>query len=124
MKNPGLIVMLGLLACGAAVAADTEDTTGERRGNFPYKTVTTPEGLTFRVPYDMPIEKRGGIVAPIPFDEYAYGKFGAMEKRLGALEARMSRAEELLKKISQENAPDAAARPAGLALQSRPNEEK
>ncbi len=68
--------------------------------NFEYKTVTTKEGLVFRVPDDMPIEERSGVQAPIPFDEYVYGKFKKMENRFKALNERMDRLEkdlELLK---------------------------
>ena len=56
--------------------------------NFKYNTVKTPEGLAFRVPEDMPIEKRGGILAPIPFDEYMYGKFKQLDERLNAIDAK------------------------------------
>lgn len=77
----------------AAPVLAAEDAADE---NYPYSTVTTPEGLTFRVPEDMPIEKRGGIVAPIPFDEYTYGKFKKIEKRLEAMDGRLERIEKAL----------------------------
>ena len=63
-------------------------TDGEVKGmkneaeNFQYNTVTTKSGLQFRVPEDMPAEIRNGMEAPIPFDEYAYGKFKQMDERL------------------------------------------
>jgi hypothetical protein len=64
--------------------------------NFQYQTVTTKDGLTFRVPEDMPIEKRGGIQAPIPFDEYMYGKFKKMDTRLQRMETQLQKIQELL----------------------------
>lgn len=73
--------------------------TKTEKPNFPYKTVQTPEGLIFRVPSDMPIETRGGIQAPIPFDEYVYGKFGAVDSRLSVLSERVAKMEEKLQAI-------------------------
>ena len=73
---------------------------GEGEANFEYRTVVTKEGLSFRVPEDMPIEKRGGIQAPIPFDEYVYGKFDRMDKKVRTLETRI---EELEKTVASMN---------------------
>lgn len=84
------------LACAAFSPALAASAVNEDDVNFQYTTVTTKEGLTFRVPDDMPIENRGGIVAPIPFDEYAYGKFKRMEKRLAQMEARVEKMEKIL----------------------------
>jgi len=42
----------------------------------------TRNGLNFQVPEDWPIEKRGGIVAPIPTEEYISIKFKATTKSL------------------------------------------
>ena len=64
--------------------------------NFKYNTVTTKEGLTFRVPEDMPVETRAGIQAPIPFDEYMYGKFKQMDNRLKTIETKLDNIEKLL----------------------------
>lgn len=94
-----LLRLTGLIAIVTALAYPVwaEE---ESKPNFEYKTVTTPEGLTFRVPEDMPIEKRGGIVAPIPFDEYMYGKFAKVEGRLYKIETKLTRMEELLQEIA------------------------
>ncbi len=84
-----------LIACVSAVpavcaAADQDEAT------FRYQTVTSKDGLTYRVPEDMPIEKRGGIEAPIPFDEYMYGKFKQMDVRLQRMEAQLDKIQGLL----------------------------
>lgn len=50
----------------------------------------TSQGLHFNVPPDWPIEERGGVVAPIPIEEYLAKKFGAIEARLQALEQRFN----------------------------------
>ena len=81
-------------------AADSEEK--NQLPNFEYHTVTTPEGLVFRVPQDMPIEKRGGIVAPIPFDEYTYRKFKKVEDRMKRLESRLQRAEKEIESLKKE----------------------
>jgi len=57
--------------------------------NFKYRTVTTKDGLHFRVPEDMPVVERGGIQMALPFDEYVYGKFGKFEARVARLEAKV-----------------------------------
>ncbi len=68
----------------------------DRAPNFKYKTIQTKEGLVFRVPEDMPIETRGGIQAPIPFDEYIYGKFKEIDNRLRNVESKLGKIEEIL----------------------------
>lgn len=107
MKSTGMWMLIGVLASSAALAETAVETAVEAKSdapapsveNFKYTTVTTPEGLTFRVPEDMPIEKRNGIVAPIPFDEYMYGKFRQMDARMSSIEARLGRIEELLLRL-------------------------
>lgn len=76
------------LPVSSGYAAETEE--------FKYRSVTTPEGLTFRIPEDMPIEKRNGIQTPIPFDEYMYGKFKQMENRLNSMDAKLDAIQKLL----------------------------
>ena len=87
-----LIIFCLAFALGAGVwgfTADEQKSLQDENANFKYHTVATKEGLVFRVPEDMPIEKRGGILAPLPFDEYMYGKFKQMEDRLKRLEAKV-----------------------------------
>ena len=50
----------------------------------------TKEQLHFELPPDWPIEKRGGIVGPIPVEEYLAQKFKTLDARLNALEQRLS----------------------------------
>ena len=53
-------------------------------------------GLNFQVPEDWPIEKRGGILAPIPTEEYFLIKFKATEEEFQAIKADLaSKFEEL-----------------------------
>lgn len=75
--------------------AEEEDIRKEA-ANFKYNTVTTKEGLSFRVPEDMQVETRNGIQAPIPFDEYMYGKFKSMDNRLKSIDAKLDRIEKIL----------------------------
>jgi len=53
-------------------------------------------GLNFHVPEDWPIEKRGGILAPIPTEEYISIKFKATEEEFQAIKVDLtSKFEEL-----------------------------
>lgn len=75
------IVALGVAAASmVAWAEDAPDASG---------SVTirkSKEGLNFTLPPDWPIEKRGGIMAPIPIEEYLGRKFSTLESRLKLLE--------------------------------------
>lgn len=44
-------------------------------------------GLNFHVPEDWPIEKRGGILGPIPTEEYMVIKFTKVEEEFQAMKA-------------------------------------
>jgi len=44
------------------------------------QSIQKKSGLNFQVPDDWPIEKRGGILAPIPTDEYMMIKFKEVEE--------------------------------------------
>ena len=48
------------------------------------------EQLHFQLPPDWPIEKRGGMVGPIPVEEYLAMKFKALESRLQTLEQKLN----------------------------------
>ena len=50
----------------------------------------TSEQLHFKLPPDWPIEKRAGMVQPIPVEEYLAMKFKALEARLQVLEQHLS----------------------------------
>ena len=69
----------------------------------------TEEGLHFNVPPDWPVEKRGGIMAPIPVEEYLAKKFKSfetelqsMEQRINGLDVRLRLLEEEAKKRTQD----------------------
>jgi len=65
-------------------------------------TVVTKEGLHFKLPPDWPVEKRGGVVAPIPIEEYLAQKFSAIQSRLQALEQQMVGLELKLRVMEEE----------------------
>ena len=46
----------------------------------------TAKGLHFKLPHDWPIEERGGVVGPIPIEEYLARKFDTLDKRLQSIE--------------------------------------
>ena len=77
--------VLAVLAAGAmAGEARAED---KKKGGVDLKT---EDGLHFQLPPDWPVEKRGGLVAPIPIEEYITKKFTALESRLQNLEQQVS----------------------------------
>ena len=62
----------------------------------------TEEGLHFDVPPDWPIEKRGGVVGPIPIEEYLGRKFQALTSQLQALEQRFNGFDVRLRVMEEE----------------------
>jgi hypothetical protein len=57
-------------------------------------------GLNFQVPEDWPIEKRGGLLAPIPTEEYISIKFKATEEEFQTIKTDLiSKFEELQQSI-------------------------
>ena len=112
MKLVAGVLVLFVAGSGAAGAADDkEPAAASEKPNFKYKTVTTPEGLVFRVPEDMPIEKRAGILAPIPFDEYSYGKFAQIQDRLNKLETKLDKLQETLNQVLKTREAGAPSQP-------------
>ena len=93
-----LFLVLSLLYSTDAFSLTKEESDDIRKeaANFKYNTVTTKEGLNFRVPEDMPVEMRNGIQAPIPFDEYMYGKFKQMDSRLKSIESKLDEIQKAL----------------------------
>ncbi len=91
------LLYLILLIFSLSVFLNAEEIRKEQKDEkldsiFPY-TVKTKEGLIFRVPEDMPIEKRGGIIAPIPFDEYVSRKLKLMSDDLNEIKVRLDKIE-------------------------------
>ena len=100
-RRGALLLVLGVwLVCGHQPAlVQAEKPTVESK---------TKAGLHFELPPDWPVEKRGGIVAPIPIEEYLGRKFGVMagqlrvlEQQLTSFELRLRVLENRLKKQKQ-----------------------
>jgi len=51
--------------------------------------IKTQKGLKFTVPEDWPIEERGGVVAPVPVEEYVTTRLKSIESRLDTLAASL-----------------------------------
>ncbi len=98
------VFLFSLCIVQPVLADETKTDKEDKDDNFQYTTLTTKEGLTFRVPEDMPIERRGGIQAPIPFDEYMYGKFKQMDDRLKDIETMLEDIRKILKSQKQTKA--------------------
>ncbi len=71
---------LSLMSAAGAPAARLAET------EAPATVHKTREGLHFQVPEDWPIEKRNGVLGPIPIEEYLARKFSGIEHRLQELE--------------------------------------
>ena len=115
-----LIFVVALTCAGkTAFADDAERQKAEDEiKNYRFKTVTTPEGLNFKIPEDMPIETRNGLKAPIPYDEYLYFKFKKLEEKLVETGAKIDKMADTLKKIQssleelqKKNSPSASSSP-------------
>ena len=69
------------LAAASAVEADSKEGATVQK---------TKDGLHFKLPSDWPLEKRGGVTAPIPIEEYLSKKFSAVSSQLQSLEQRVN----------------------------------
>lgn len=56
------------------------------------KSQRTQEGLHFTVPEEWPIEKRGGVLSPMPVEEYVIKRFQEIESRITAISQDLSNA--------------------------------
>ena len=98
-----LVLILALTGIRPLLAEEASTTKAESEDiNFKYKTVTTKEGLVFRVPEDMPLETRNGIMAPIPFDEYMYSKFKQVDTKLKDVNDKLDRIEKKIDSLQPE----------------------
>ena len=81
-----------------AFAYDAEEAkkVADEMKEYGFQDVTTKEGLKFRIPSDMPIETRGGIVAPVPFEEYLYLKFKKIEERVTEVDKKLAEIDKKL----------------------------
>lgn len=77
-----IICGLWTIVCSVGWAAD--------RAEEPVTVRKTKEGLHFNLPADWPVEKRGGVMAPIPVEEYLAKKFQELDARLQAIEQRFN----------------------------------
>ena len=89
------MVAVLLLCISGTQAVQAEDASGtvRKRG----------DNLNFQVPPDWPIEKRNGIMGPIPIEEYLARKFSALEQRLQSLEQRVSGFDIRLRNLEAQN---------------------
>ncbi len=84
-------LMISLMICMVGACAVLTMATASYAQNIKKRN-----GLNFQVPEDWPIEKRGGIVAPIPTEEYVSIKFKATEEKFQMIKTDLtSKFEEL-----------------------------
>lgn len=87
---------IGIFTLAQTVGAQDQEAIIETR---------TQQGLHFELPPDWPVEKRNGVLAPIPMEEYLSrklkgidGRIEAMEQLLNAMDLRLRVMEEKLRK--------------------------
>ena len=87
------LLLLAMTLSSAVVLAYDEveaNKVAQDMKDYGFKEVTTKEGLVFRIPSDMPIEKRAGMLSPVPFDEYLYIKFKKIEEKLIEVDKKLT----------------------------------
>ena len=109
-----VVVRIAMVALvGAMPPARAEETKADD------VTVTkTSEKLNFKVPPDWPIEKRGGVMAPIPIEEYLARKFAGISTQLQTLQERVNGLDVRLRVMEEAAAKEKAAQPQQPGLRS------
>ena len=94
-----VVFLLFLSASAGSLHAYDEseaDKMAEEIAKNGFQVVTTKEGLRFNVPSDMPIQRKDGLVQPVPFEEYLYIKFKKIEQRVVLLDEKVKKMDEKL----------------------------
>ena len=86
----GAVVMISGPAIPQVRAEEATSAVPTGRQEEPVTVRRTHDNLHFQLPPDWPVEKRGGVTAPIPIEEYLGKKFQALEVRLYAIERQLS----------------------------------
>jgi uncharacterized phage infection (PIP) family protein YhgE len=79
-KQSGLMIVLSGVICLAFVWP----------GNGHAQDIKQMGNLNFRVPDEWPVEKKGGLVMPVPTEEYVTMKFKEIEKEFLAVRSEMA----------------------------------
>ncbi len=99
-----LVLFFGLIlfswGSANAYSEDEAKKVSEEIKKSGFETVTTKEGFNFKIPSDMPIETRNGVVAPVPFEEYLYVKFKKIDEKLSEVDKKIDKLQTTLDKIS------------------------
>ena len=100
----------GLSAASGANADSKEGATVQK----------SKDGLHFNLPPDWPLEKRGGVTAPIPIEEYLSKKFSAVNAQLQSLEQRVNGLDVKLRVVEEDLKQRRAAEAQQVAPSSQP----
>ena len=94
------IVSMGLLSvCFLNTLADEDPMTDD-------EVILKPEGEGHRLllPKDWPVERKHGVVSPVPFEQYLSMKFNQVKDRFKQTDARIAVLERRVEQLEQENA--------------------
>ena len=99
----GLVLLVLLLSAGTVPAYDEAEAKkiADDMKVEGFQEVTTKEGLVFRIPSDMPIERRAGILSPVPFEEYLYIKFKKIEEKLVEVDKKLSETDKKIDRMDK-----------------------
>ena len=98
-----LICVLVCSAVSVSLASSAAAADNQSSDDQSSAVVKHEDGLHFKVPADWPIERRNGVLAPIPLEEYLAKKFGALEQRVQQLEQQLA-AFDLCLRVMEEQA--------------------
>lgn len=92
-----MLLMGPVFFCEAAPENEEIVETKADASNPLYQIVKTKSGHIFRIPKDMPIEKRDGLIIPLSTEEYFLKKFDALEKKVETLSEKVNMLEEKIR---------------------------
>ena len=96
-----IVLVMSVLVEGSAMTRGKDASAAEETSED-VTVKKTAEQLHFKVPPDWPIEKRGGVMAPIPIEEYLGQKFNALDARLQAMEQHVNSLDVRLRVLEEE----------------------
>ena len=89
INYPKRLLMTALLLVVFTIGSVWFNSPWQRNANAEdQNNVRSVKGLKFNVPEDWPIEERGGMLGPIPIEEYIAKKFNAIDSKFMEAEGK------------------------------------
>ena len=87
MRRISLMVLLVYFSFAGSVLWAEEG----KEEDYKPQILKTKEGVQFRIPEDMPVETKAGVLSPASTEEYIYIKFKQLDKKLKVIEDKIDR---------------------------------